>query len=268
MKTGVVIRNMGNQSTRDIIGGCANVAEELGFDSVWVVDHIAISPDDAEGSGGRYLDVLATLAWLAGITERVKLGSGVLVLPYRAALPAAKQIATVQELSGDRLIMGMGIGWMEQEFKALGLNRHNRGRVSDQTLAFMNDCFASDQVEANGQKLLFRPRPTKPPFLIGGRAPHAIERAAKYGDGWYPIVKAPSDIVDHLLYYRELTNAAGKPPGLINISTCLPLDDIAQSQALVSRYREIGVDRMVCGIDYETVDDFRDELEKLWEVVA
>ena len=92
MKTGVVIRNMGNQSTRDIIGGCANVAEELGFDSVWVVDHIAISPGDAEGSGGRYLDVLATLAWLAGITERVKLGSGVLVLPYRAALPAGARV--------------------------------------------------------------------------------------------------------------------------------------------------------------------------------
>ena len=108
----------------------------MGFESVWIVDHIAIPPDAAEGSGGRYLDVLATLAWLAGITKRVKLGSGVLVLPYRAALPTAKQIATVQELSGNRLIMGMGIGWMDSEFKALGLNRHNRGRVSDETLAF------------------------------------------------------------------------------------------------------------------------------------
>jgi alkanesulfonate monooxygenase SsuD/methylene tetrahydromethanopterin reductase-like flavin-dependent oxidoreductase (luciferase family) len=153
----------------------------MGFDSVWVVDHIAIPPDDADGSDGRYLDILATLAWLAGITKRVKLGSGVLVLPYRAALPTAKQIATVQELSGNRLIMGMGIGWMDPEFKALGLSRHTRGSVSDETLAFMNDCFASDQVEANGQKLLFKPRPTKPPFLIGGRAPHAIKRAAKYG---------------------------------------------------------------------------------------
>ena len=67
---------------------------------------------------------------------------------------------------------------MAPEFKALGLSRHTRGRVSDETLALMNDCFASDQVEANGQKLLFKPRPTKPPFLIGGRAPHAIKRAA------------------------------------------------------------------------------------------
>ena len=159
METGVVIRNMGSQSTRDTIAGCVCVAEEMGFESVWIVDHIAIPPDDAEGSGGRYLDVLATLAWLAGITKRVKLGSGVLVLPYRAALPTAKQIATVQELSGNRLIMGMGIGWMDSEFKALGLNRHTRGRVSDETLAFLNDCFSRDQFEANGQKLLFKPGP-------------------------------------------------------------------------------------------------------------
>ena len=267
METGVVIRNMGSQSTRDTIAGCVCVAEEMGFESVWIVDHIAIPPDDAEGSGGRYLDVLATLAWLAGITKRVKLGSGVLVLPYRAALPTAKQIATVPELSGNRLIMGMGIGWMDSEFKALGLNRHTRGRVSDETLAFLNDCFSRDQVEANGQKLLFKPRPPKPPFLIGGRAPHAIKRAAKYGDGWYPIVKTPNDIVDHLPLYRELTSAAGKPPGLINISAQLPIDEKGKSQALVARYREIGVDRMVCNVNYETLNDFRTGLDKLREVV-
>ena len=173
----------------------------------------------------------------------------------------------MQELSGNRLIMGMGIGWMDSEFKALGLNRHTRGRVSDETLAFLNDCFSRDQVEANGQKLLFKPRPPKPPFLIGGRAPHAIKRAAKYGDGWYPIVKTPNDIVDHLSPYRELTSAAGKPPGLINISAQLPIDEKGKSQALVARYREIGVDRMVCNVNYETLNDFRTGLDKLREVV-
>ncbi|MBG05169.1 MAG: hypothetical protein CMM59_13955 [Rhodospirillaceae bacterium] len=268
METGVVIRNMGTQSTRETMAGCARAIEEMGFDSVWVVDHIAIPPDDAEGSGGRYMDVLSSLAWLAGITERVKLGSGVLILPYRAALPTAKQIATIQELSGNRLLMGMGIGWMDPEFKALGLNRHTRGRVSDETLAFLNDCFASDEVEANGQKFLFKPRPPKPPFLIGGRAPHAIERAAKFGDGWYPLAKTPSDIADHLPRYRALTDAAGKPPGFINISARLPLDDMAESRDLVAGYREAGVDRMVCGVAYETVDDFRAGLDKLRDVTG
>ena len=116
--------------------------------------------------------------------------------------------------------------------------------------------------------MLFKPRPTKPPFLIGGRAPHAIERAAKYGDGWYPIVKTPNDIADHLPLYRDLTSAAGKPPGLITISARLPIDDKDQSQALVSRYRELSVDRMVCRVNFETVNDFRSGLDKLREIVT
>jgi alkanesulfonate monooxygenase SsuD/methylene tetrahydromethanopterin reductase-like flavin-dependent oxidoreductase (luciferase family) len=130
--------------------GCARAIEEMGFDSVLLVDHIAIPPDDADGSGARYVDVLSRLAWLDGITQRVNPGSGVLILPYLAGPPTAKQIATIQELSGNRLLMGMGIGWMPLEFEAFGLNRHARGRVSDETLAFLNDCFANDEMEANG----------------------------------------------------------------------------------------------------------------------
>ena len=97
----------------------------------------------------------------------MKIGSAVLVLPYRAALLTAKQIATVQELSGDRLVVGVGVGWMDPEFQALGVDRHARGRISDETLAFLNDCFAQDKVEANDQMFLVKPRPVKPPFLIG-----------------------------------------------------------------------------------------------------
>ena len=96
------------------------------------------------------VDVLSSLAWLDGITERVNPGSGVLILPYFAAPPTAKQIATIQELSGNRLLMGMGIGGMTPELKAFGLNRHTRGRVSDETLALLDDCFANDEMEKNG----------------------------------------------------------------------------------------------------------------------
>lgn len=263
MDIGVGVRNMGTQSTRDIMAGCARAAEEMGFESVWVVDHIAIPPDDAEGSGGRYLDVLAALAWLAGITERVKIGAGVLILPYRAALPTAKQVATIQELSGGRLVLGVGIGWMDAEFQALGLDRHRRGRVSDETLAFLNDCFARDEVDANGQTFLFKPRPPKPPILVGGRAPFAIERAAKYGDGWFPIARTPQDIASALPRYRELTEAAGKPPGQITASARLPLSDLGQSRALLAEYRTLGVDRLVCGVPYDTVAEYRAQLERL-----
>ena len=263
MDIGVGIRNMGVQSTSHMMAGCAEAAEAMDFESIWVVDHIAIPPDDAEGSGGRYLDILTTLAWLAGITDRVKLGTGVLILPYRAALPTAKQIATVQELSGNRLVLGVGIGWMDAEFQALGMDRRQRGCVSDETLAFFETCFVSDEVEANGQMFLFKPRPIKPPVLVGGRVPFAIERAARYGDGWFPIARTPEDIASALPSYRALTEEAGKPPGQITASVRLPLADQAQTRDLLSEYKDLGVDRLVCGITYDTVADYKAQLELL-----
>ena len=151
MKLGAVVRVMGPQSTRETIEACARGAEAAGLDDLWVVDHIAIPPDDAEGSDGRYLDPLATLAFLVGVTERIRLGTAILNLPYRPPLPTAKAIATIQELSGGRLQLGIGIGWMEPEFKALGVDRRRRGAISDETLEFLHTCFANDQVVARGQ---------------------------------------------------------------------------------------------------------------------
>jgi probable F420-dependent oxidoreductase len=263
MDIGVSIRNMGTQSTRELMAACARAVEGMGFESIWITDHIAIPPDDAEGSGGRYTDTLTTLAWLAGITERVKLGSGVLILPYRAALPTAKQIATVQELSGNRLVLGVGIGWMEPEFRALGVDRRERARISDEMLVFFHDCFARDEVEANGQTFLFKPRPPRPPILVGGRAPYAIERAAKYGDGWYPMARGPEDVAAALPRYRELTKAANKPPGQITVSAKLPLEDQAETRALCEAYRNLGVDRLICGMRYDTIDEYCDQLTLL-----
>ena len=263
MDIGISIRNMGPQSTRKLITACAQTVENMGFESIWITDHIAIPPNDAEGSGGRYLDTLTTLAWLAGITDRVKLGSGVLILPYRAALPTAKQIATVQELSGNRLVLGVGIGWMDAEFNALGVDRHARGRISDDTLAFFNACFEQDVVEVNDQRFIFKPRPPKPPILIGGRAPHALVRAAKYGDGWLPISRQPENLASSIETYRELTAAENKPPGQITASSRLPLSDQAQTRALLDEYQKMGVDRLVCGMSYDTIEEFRMQLESL-----
>src|SRR5947207_1174853 len=128
MQLGVVLRNMGPQSTRETLVAAARAADALpAIADLWVVDHIAIPPDDAEGSDGRYLDPLATLAFLAGLTTRVGLGTAVLVLPYRPALPTAKWIATVQELSGGRLRLGVGVGWMAAEFRAVGGDHRRRG---------------------------------------------------------------------------------------------------------------------------------------------
>src|SRR5713226_9009756 len=116
MKFGIAIRNMGPQSTATTLTACARAAERLGYDALFVSDHLCIPPDQTEGSGGRYLDVLATLAFIAGATDKIRLGVSVLVVPYRPAVLTAKQLATIQELSGERLILGVGVGWMKAEF--------------------------------------------------------------------------------------------------------------------------------------------------------
>src|SRR5437016_887777 len=124
MQLGVVLRNMGPQSTRETLVAAARAADALpAIADLWVVDHVAIPPDDAEGSDGRYLDPLATLAYLAGVTTRIGLGTAVLVVPYRPPLPTAKWLATIQELSGGRLLLGVGVGWMVPEFRAAGRSR-------------------------------------------------------------------------------------------------------------------------------------------------
>jgi alkanesulfonate monooxygenase SsuD/methylene tetrahydromethanopterin reductase-like flavin-dependent oxidoreductase (luciferase family) len=119
-------------------------ADKMGLDDLWVLDHMAIPPDDAEGSGGRYVDPLATLAFAAGITESVRLGVSVLIAPYRAPLPTAKWLASIQELAAGRLCAGFGVGWMAAEFKALGIDRQRRGAITDETLEVILACFAAD----------------------------------------------------------------------------------------------------------------------------
>ena len=265
MYLGVTIRNMGVQSTPDIIAACAKSAEAAGMESAWIVDHIAIPPDDAEGSGGRYMDPLVTLAWLAAATRTIKLGTAVLILPYRPALPAAKQIASIQELSGERLIVGAGIGWMDPEFKALGIDRHQRGRISDATLQVINDCFANDTVTLNGQTFLFKPRPAKPPIYIGGAAPHALRRAARYGDGWLPMGADPAKLPAQMQLYKEFCDEAGRPMGKVTVMGGLPADADA-AQARFDAFREVGVERFVCGMRYDDHAEYIEQLERLVKI--
>ncbi len=263
MEIGVTIRNMGEESSAELVLACAEAAEAAGMESLWITDHIAIPPDDAEGSGGRYLDTLTTLAWLGGATQRIKLGSGVLILPYRPLLPTARQVATLQELTAGRLLLGVGVGWMEPEFRALGVDRAQRGKLTDETLAFFNEAFANDVVELNGQPFLFKPRPPKPPILVGGAAPHALKRAAELADGWLPMAKNPAQILKAVGEYRKLTTELGKPQGNVTVMTALPLDEPDKARALLNGYRAMEVDRLVIGMGYRDIDSYTAQLDAL-----
>lgn len=260
MKFGLAVRSMGEASKKETLLAAVQLAEKAGFDDIWIQDHLAIPPDDAEGSDGRYLDPLTTLAWLAAGTHKIGLGTGVLILPYRSALPTAKSIATVQELSGGRLLLGVGVGWMRPEFDALGLSRSRRGRDTDRTLDLIRRSFSAedDIVEENGQSFLFRPNPPMPPIYIGGQGRHALERTVLYGDGWMPMGGNPADLQPQIEQLRELAESAGRNCPEVICLGGLPLGDPAAASHQLHALGELGVTRFIRGGGrYTTVDEFK-----------
>ncbi len=257
---------MGDAARRDTLLDCARFADDAGLDDLFVVDHIAIPPDDAEGSQGRYLDPLASLAFLAAATSRIGLGTGVLILPYRPALPTAKALASIQELSGNRLRLGVGVGWMEPEFRALGVDRRQRGSLTDQTLEFLRRCFDApdDIVEANGQSFYFRPKPPRPPIFVGGGAPHALERAVRYGDGWMPMSADPEKLAPKIQQLHRLAEEAGAATPEVVALGGLANREPERAAEQLRKLAQVGVTRFVTGAQYGAdPSPFREAVEAL-----
>lgn len=270
MEVGAVLRLMGDSAKPDIVANCAKHAEAAGLDGIWVPDHIAIPPDDAEGSNGHYLDPLASLAWLAGQTTRIALGLAVLVLPYRRALPTAKSLATIQELSNGRLRVGAGVGWMDPEFRALGIERRHRGRDGDAVLDLLQRCFAAedDVVTEHGQDFLFRPHPPRPPILVGGAGSHALERAARFGDGWLPMGSDPAKLAAPIRELGERFEEVGKPTPQVVCFVGLPRGARQAALDQVHALEEVGVTGILQGLRYETADEFAAGIEAAAQVCA
>lgn len=265
MNLGITLRSCGPESTRRLLVDCAQAAEQAGLDDLWIQDHIAIPPDDAEGSGGRYLDPLTTLAYLAACTSEIGLGTGVLNLPYRAPLPTAKALATVQELSEGRLKLGVGVGWMKAEFRALGVPRNRRAGLTDEALAFIRGCFEADEVEANGQAFLFLPRPLRPPIFIGGAAPHALERAVRFGEGWLPMGGDPKKLREPIERLQELAARAGRAPLEVKLMTTLPLADAGRRIDVVHSLLDAGVTSIIHAARYTALGEFEEAAGRLAE---
>lgn len=273
MKFGIAVRNMGPQSSPATIRECARIAEQAGFDSIVVSDHLCIPPDQTEGSGGRYLDVLATVAWLAGITGKIRVGISVLVLPYRPAVLTAKQVATIQELSGERMILGVGVGWMKPEFDALGADMGKRGAIANETLAVIHHLWETGPPRAYEGKLVkfppfvFLPRPKRPPIWIGGNGAAAIERVLRFGDGWHPMLRAAElkPAVDAL---NKRAREAGRPQPEI-VRRGLRLDDTAAARDRIAAERDAGASYFILDLGrYADAREFGRSVEVFMGKVA
>lgn len=268
MKFGVVIRNMGPQSTRETITECARAVEAAGFDAAFVVDHLAIPPDQTEGSGGRYLDPLTTLAYLAGVTRRIRLGVSVLVIPYRPAVLMAKQVATLQELSHERLILGAGVGWLRQEFEALGVDPRKRGALTDETLEVLHTLFAHDVNTYEGKLVrfpafVFAPRPARPPIWIGGSGSKALERTLRFGDAYYPIGLKPDELAPIGAYLCAEAEKRGRAIPELVVGGMIR-EGVPESMVdRIAAYRDAGASYYVLGLGrYPDIDTFRRGVER------
>jgi alkanesulfonate monooxygenase SsuD/methylene tetrahydromethanopterin reductase-like flavin-dependent oxidoreductase (luciferase family) len=185
----------------------------------------------------------------------VALAVGVLIVPYRPALLTAKWLASIQDLSGGRLILGVGVGWMEKEFRALGLDPRRRGATTDATLAFIHACFAGDEVEANGQTFLFRPRPPRPPIIAGGAPPHAMRRAVRFGEGWIATGAHSQVLAAGIASLREGMAAAGKPAPEVVLLQPLPVEDDERLASRLGELAALGVTRVVHPWRYRNAEE-------------
>jgi probable F420-dependent oxidoreductase len=192
LRVGVVLPTYRGLANPANIKRAAELSESLGFDSVWVTDHIVVPAASVEAFGPTFFEAVTTMAYVAGITSRVMIGAAILIVPYRHPLLLAKMLASTDQLSGGRLIVGAGLGWLEAESEIMGVPHKRRARIADEALLAMRACWESDTPEFAGETyrfsgLHFSPRPfggRRLPVLVGGASSAALRRAARLGDGW------------------------------------------------------------------------------------
>jgi len=261
MKFGVTIpNNWGIEDPQQVLA-FGPLAEELGYDSVWVMDHLFNNGYIRERLDGKpYYNPLATLSYLAATTKNILLGTSVLVLPYHNPIELAKYTATLDQMSGGRVTLGVGVGAMTEEFNALGISMKRRGSLTNECIAIMKELWTKEDPSYHSRRwnfsdLKFSPKPLQKPHIpiwVGGASPGALERAATMGDGWHPSGVVAEDYSISRRNIQELAMAAGRDPESLTWSARVeveahgaPSSDRAASRARISGSN---VDQMITGI--------------------
>ena len=304
MEFGFTIPTRGPLASPEAISTLATRGDELGFGFLAVSDHVIIpnsirslypySPTGEFGTDGSCMDQLTLLSFLAGITTRTRLLSSVMVLPHRNPLLAAKMLATVDVLSGGRLTVGCGVGWMREEFEVLETPPYEeRGLVGDEYIRAFRELWTSDSPEFDGKHVkfsdvTFAPRPVQqphPPVWIGGESPPAFRRAGRLGDAWYPIgsnpkftIRTPAQYAEAVDRIRGYAERAGRDPDSIDLAysvagTAIPASSAQPTERRpftgapsdvasdIASFREVGVRHMRIGLEADRLSEMLDNLE-------
>ena len=261
MEFGFYLPNSGEGAQPDALASIARLGDRLGFYCMVAPDHIlmprqvdSVYPYSVTGSilaggnsgAGEWPEQITTLAYLAGVTENIRLVTSVMIVPYRNPLLCAKMLATLDMLSKGRLIVGAGVGWMEEEFELLDAPPFaERGAATDEYLRAFIELWTADNPSFEGKyvrfsDIIFLPKPAQtphPPIWIGGQSQAALRRAARLGNAWHPVGAIPAaplepeELAENLAYLHRHAQRAGRNPAEIQISMKAPLYDAASDEA-------------------------------------
>jgi len=284
MKFGLMFVNSGPFSNPDLLAHLAVTAENCGFESLWTVEHVVIpkgyqSPypysKDGKIPGGEDVaipDPLLPLGFVAALTKKIRLATGVMILPQRHPLYVAKEIATLDLLSSGRVILGIGSGWLKEEFDALGLDFHARGARTDEAIQALRACWCDTPSTFRGRQFSFGPLMSFPkpaqkngvPVHIGGHSPAAAKRAGRLGDGFFPALNDPAKLSELFDLMRDSAAKAGRDASRMELSC------IARASAEAAKpLADVGISRIILappGFDKEALSR---GLEKIGnEVIA
>ncbi len=272
MQLGIHLPHAGEQATPALIKRLAVRAEALGFADVWVSEHIIV-PRAKFPRSPVFYDPVLTLTWIAAVTERVRLGTSVLVLPMRHPLPLAKELATLQNLSGGRLILGAGVGWLEEEFAALGVPFRERGRRMDEGIAMMRAVWSQDPVtfkskyiQAEISEMTMLPRPISPiPLWLCGTADAALERTARLADGWHGSNLTPDKVAP---IAKRLRAERPGPDFTISMRWHWNGRDLGELRARLDEFAAVGIEHVMVGPTNREVDDWDSVIEGAGKLVT
>jgi probable F420-dependent oxidoreductase len=239
MRIAVSLPNVGIDHGKETLLPVAEAAERLGFDSVWVAHHVILpyerksrypyqrsGTEVAMSPGMQWLDPIVTLSAIAAVTERVRLGTSVFVLPYRDPVTLAAELAALDVLSEGRLVLGVGVGWMREEFEAIGVPAGERGARTDEHLQVMKTLWSEDPASFEGRFTSFenvvlatKPRTDGgPPIWIGGNTEAALRRALRFGSGWHGFEVFPEEIAELRERLERLAGEVGRDPAELELS--------------------------------------------------
>jgi probable F420-dependent oxidoreductase len=260
MKFGIVFANTGFAATPEGAASLGQIAEEAGFESLWTVEHVIVPagyqsayPYSPTGKmpgneDNPIPDPLIWLTWVAANTRTINLATGILILPQRNPIVLSKEVATLDVLSGGRAILGVGVGWLKEEFDAIGVDFDDRGPITDEYMQALRELWTAEEPTFSGrwtsfEKAKMYPKPAQAggvPLHVGGHSKAAARRAGRYGDGFFPAKGSIDELAALFEVARASATEAGRDPSTIEM-TCGGAMDVDG----VKRFADIGADRLV-----------------------